>query len=789
MTGPSGLVSRSENDPGPSGLSKKPLQDESRHGEPETIFSAPKFAYSMSEPSLADSMEVENDVGPPPRVIGTQIVTASELKTEAPALDKEILSGEGHSTAESSDTVKASIKNATSVSPPFAFSTPGSLTSALLPNASSPDAPADEPSNSKDVLAVQVNQAPFIQKLYSMVEEKSLDSVISWSPTEDSFRMNPGEEFSKTLCLYFKHTNITSFVRQLSMYSFHKVSQYSRESSKFRSGNILLTSLSEADSWEFKHADGSFRRNDFTALRSIKRRSSRRQSRKWKFERHVVVPQDQRCSHPTASYLPSNSATQSPHRPQHAEQTQVPQQHPYPVVPMMSQVLPRLCSPARVSLNLREPMAIFPSHPTHQVIVPQLQPPPHQLHIVQTVPQAASAPVAINHVVPQMAAPRTVPPVRLQACLGEGSVISPPAISAHVRATQVPQIPQNAVARDPSYSKDDLSALHNNSVSSWISSQSHNYMVFPELSQSRASLQALPHPIQGVASVELINRVLSKQRELEADISSLQQHVGHLGRSAGELGLLVQLITAPLLSATESPYLSTQTAPLPNIARPHAHVFDHNATKEKRPYISLQAAQLSQHDAVPNQSLSAAPVQAKFAQMASTSSANGTYLPTAHPAQSTHDPTVSETDLSVDQFNTVHGPNGLASSLSTGEPMTSYKEQPSLVQPRNLRERGNSGDTNDSSNSGSNSSSHREFNESSNVSTSSFNGSTNDDFNGDSIGDSNEDSMIDNKESSPDREKSGPSELSTSATSGCSSESFTVYQSKPERVQLQALLN
>ena len=55
-----------------------------------------------------------------------------------------------------------------------------------------------------------------------MLEDRSIQHLISWSNNNDSFVMSPSNEFSKVLAQYFKHTNISSFVRQLNMYGFHK---------------------------------------------------------------------------------------------------------------------------------------------------------------------------------------------------------------------------------------------------------------------------------------------------------------------------------------------------------------------------------------------------------------------------------------------------------------------------------------------------------------------------------------------------------------------------------------
>ena len=96
-----------------------------------------------------------------------------------------------------------------------------------------------------------------------MLEDQSIQHLISWASTNESFVMSPSSEFSKVLSSYFKHTNISSFVRQLNMYGFHKVS------------DVFHTASPDSPLWEFKHGNGNFKRGDLVGLREIKRRASR----------------------------------------------------------------------------------------------------------------------------------------------------------------------------------------------------------------------------------------------------------------------------------------------------------------------------------------------------------------------------------------------------------------------------------------------------------------------------------------------------------------------------------
>ena len=109
----------------------------------------------------------------------------------------------------------------------------------------------------------KVVQTAFIHKLYNMLEDSNIQHLISWSNNNESFVMSPSTDFSKVLSQYFKHTNISSFVRQLNMYGFHKVS------------DVFHTGSPESTLWEFKHGNGNFKRGDLAGLRDIKRRASR----------------------------------------------------------------------------------------------------------------------------------------------------------------------------------------------------------------------------------------------------------------------------------------------------------------------------------------------------------------------------------------------------------------------------------------------------------------------------------------------------------------------------------
>ncbi|EDR28981.1 heat stress transcription factor C-1, putative [Entamoeba dispar SAW760] len=83
-----------------------------------------------------------------------------------------------------------------------------------------------EDKQSAMVFDVLHNCTPFISKLYSLVNTPEYHSLIQWSEEHKgkAFIITDPVQFAKEVLPYhFKHSNISSFVRQLNIYGFHKL--------------------------------------------------------------------------------------------------------------------------------------------------------------------------------------------------------------------------------------------------------------------------------------------------------------------------------------------------------------------------------------------------------------------------------------------------------------------------------------------------------------------------------------------------------------------------------------
>eukprot|EP00656_Telonema_subtile_P021856 TRINITY_DN228_c0_g1_i3.p1 TRINITY_DN228_c0_g1~~TRINITY_DN228_c0_g1_i3.p1 ORF type:complete len:354 (+),score=81.05 TRINITY_DN228_c0_g1_i3:94-1155(+) len=108
-----------------------------------------------------------------------------------------------------------------------------------------------EPTNDSNGSFAGSAPPPFLTKTYEMVDDSNTDHIVRWSGQNSFVVLDPGKFSVTVLPCYFKHNNLSSFVRQLNIYGFRKVN---------------------SESWEFSNP--SFERGNSGRLREIKRRKT-----------------------------------------------------------------------------------------------------------------------------------------------------------------------------------------------------------------------------------------------------------------------------------------------------------------------------------------------------------------------------------------------------------------------------------------------------------------------------------------------------------------------------------
>lgn len=110
----------------------------------------------------------------------------------------------------------------------------------------------------------QKGASEFVKKLFRMLDDTSYSTIVSWSPSGDSFIVRDMNDFTKyVLPRHFRHSNFASFVRQLNKYDFHKV--------KKEGGEGQTVALGVDQQWEFRHP--AFLKGREDLLDNVKRKA------------------------------------------------------------------------------------------------------------------------------------------------------------------------------------------------------------------------------------------------------------------------------------------------------------------------------------------------------------------------------------------------------------------------------------------------------------------------------------------------------------------------------------
>ncbi|CAH4031168.1 unnamed protein product [Pieris brassicae] len=112
----------------------------------------------------------------------------------------------------------------------------------------------------RSVVEIGASVPAFLGKLWKLVNDSETNHLISWSPGGKTFVIKNQADFARELLpLYYKHNNMASFIRQLNMYGFHKITSVENGGLRY-----------EKDEIEFSHP--CFMRGHAYLLEHIKRK-------------------------------------------------------------------------------------------------------------------------------------------------------------------------------------------------------------------------------------------------------------------------------------------------------------------------------------------------------------------------------------------------------------------------------------------------------------------------------------------------------------------------------------
>nr|BAG07219.1 heat shock transcription factor [Mamestra brassicae] len=112
----------------------------------------------------------------------------------------------------------------------------------------------------RSVVEIGASVPAFLGKLWKLVNDTETNHLISWSPGGKTFVIKNQADFARELLpLYYKHNNMASFIRQLNMYGFHKITSVENGGLRY-----------EKDEIEFSHP--CFMKSHAYLLEHIKRK-------------------------------------------------------------------------------------------------------------------------------------------------------------------------------------------------------------------------------------------------------------------------------------------------------------------------------------------------------------------------------------------------------------------------------------------------------------------------------------------------------------------------------------